>query len=100
MTDPLDALALELRGTAPAAPAHLRARVDEIAARTPPAPASWRAWFQPRRALVVAAPTALAAMLAVAIGHGLSSSPAQETSLSARATALESLPQERRRQMV
>ena len=75
MTDPLDALALELRATAPAAPARLRARVDAIAAQTPPARASWRAWIQPRRALLVAAPTALAAMLAVAIGHGLSSSP-------------------------
>ena len=75
MTDPLDALALELRATAPAAPARLRARVDAIAAQTPPARASWRAWVQPRRALLVAAPTALAAMLAVAIGHGFTSSP-------------------------
>jgi hypothetical protein len=75
MTD-TDALALELRATAPAAPERLRTRVDAIAAQTPPAPASWRAWFQPRRALLIAAPTAVAAMLAVAIGHGLSSSPA------------------------
>jgi hypothetical protein len=83
MTDPLDALALELRTTAPAAPARLRARVDEIAARTPPAPASWRAWIQPRRALLVAAPTALAAMLAVALAHGLSSSPTRSDASSA-----------------
>jgi len=69
----MDALAFELRATAPAAPERLRARVDEIAARTPPVTASWRAWFQPRRALLVAAPTAVAAMLAVAIGHGLTS---------------------------
>jgi hypothetical protein len=82
MTDPLDALALELRATAPAAPARLRARVDEIAARTPPAPASWRAWIQPRRALLVAAPTAVAAMLVVAVAHGLSSSPARSNALS------------------
>src|SRR4051812_22921008 len=75
MSDQLDAFALELRATAPAAPARLRARVDEIAARTPPAPASWRTWFQPRRALLVAAPTAVAVMLVVAVAHGLSSSP-------------------------
>jgi hypothetical protein len=84
----MDALALELRATAPAAPERLRARVDQIAARTPPAAASWRAWLQPRRALLVAAPTAVAAMLAVAIGHGLSSDPTRShaSSLAPRTT--------------
>ena len=48
MTD-LDAVALELRASAPAAPTALRARVEAIAARTPPEPASWRTWFRPRR---------------------------------------------------
>ncbi len=92
----LEALALELRATAPAAPARLRSRVDEIAARTAPAAAGWRTWFQPRRVLLVAAPTALAAMLAVAIGHGLSSSPAQSASTAARPTSLEAALDQKR----
>ncbi|MGZ8694730.1 MAG: DUF4349 domain-containing protein [Gaiellaceae bacterium] len=97
MPDSLDALALELRATAPAAPARLRTRVDAIAARTPPAPASWRAWFQPRRALLVAAPTAVAAMLAVAIAHGLSSSPTHsDASQSAARNQLEVFSTDRR----
>src|SRR6478735_6575734 len=75
MTDLLDALALELRATAPPAPAALRARVDAIAARTPPQPASWRTWIRPRRAFLVLAPAAVTAMLAVAVVHGVSSSP-------------------------
>src|SRR4051812_8458393 len=84
MTDPLDGFALELRASAPAAPARLRARVDAIAAQAPPAPASRRAWFQPRRALLIAAPAAAAAMLTVAIGHGLTSTSTQSNALGPR----------------
>ena len=90
MTDPLDGIALELRAAAPAAPARLRARVDEIAAQAPPARASWRAWFQPRRALLIAAPTAVAAMLAVAIGHGLTSTSTRSNALSVRTNEVHS----------
>jgi hypothetical protein len=89
----MDALALELRATAPAAPEHLRARVDQIAAQTPPVAASWRVWFQPRRALLVAAPVAAAAMLAVAIGHGLTTTSTDSaTTLSPRTKAAREAP--------
>jgi hypothetical protein len=82
-----DALLAELRATAPPAPERLRMRVEAIATRQPQQQASWREWVRPRRALVIALPTALAAMLAVAIGFGLSSSPKQEAQ-SVRSTGL------------
>jgi hypothetical protein len=78
-----DAFLAELRATAPPAPERLRARVDAIAAREPQARASWREWLQLRRAVLVVAPTALAAMLAVAVAHSLFESPAQRATVSA-----------------
>jgi hypothetical protein len=79
-----DAFLAELRASAPPAPERLRARVEAIAAREPRGRASWREWFQPRRALVVLAPAAFAAMLAVAVGHGVfDSGPAARESASA-----------------
>ena len=71
MTDGMDALLDELR-TAPAAPDSLRARVEAIAAREPAQPARLRDRFQLRRLVVIAAPTAFAVMLGVALAHGLS----------------------------
>ena len=72
-----DAFLAELRASAPPAPERLRARVEAIAAREEPRRASWREWFQLRRAVLVVAPAALAAMLAVAVAHGVFESPAQ-----------------------
>jgi hypothetical protein len=78
-----DAFLAELRASAPPAPERLRERVEAIAAHEPRARASWREWLQPRRAVLVIAPAALAAMLAVAVGHGVFESAAQhETALS------------------
>ncbi len=71
-----DAFLAELRASAPPAPERLRTRVEAIAAREPRR-AAWRNWFQPRRAVLVIAPAALAAMLAVAVGHGVFDAPAQ-----------------------
>jgi hypothetical protein len=72
-----DALLAELRASAPPAPERLRARVEAIAAREEPRRATWREWLQLRRAVLVVAPAALAAMLAVAVAHGVFESPAQ-----------------------
>lgn len=72
-----DAFLAELRASAPPAPERLRARVEAIAAREEPRRASWREWFQLRRAVLVVAPAALAAMFAVAVAHGVFESPAQ-----------------------
>ena len=74
-----DAFLAELRASAPQAPERLRERVEAIAAREPQARASWREWIQPRRVLLVAAPAALAAMLAVAVGHGVFDAPAHQS---------------------
>jgi hypothetical protein len=67
----MDALLAELRTTAPAAPEPLRLRVDAIAAREPAQPARLRDRFHFRRFVVIAAPTAFAVMLGVALTHGL-----------------------------
>jgi len=78
-----DAFLAELRASAPPAPERLRERVEAITAHEPRARASWREWLQPRRAVLVIAPAALAAMLAVAVGHGVFETPGQhETALS------------------
>jgi hypothetical protein len=71
MTDGMDALLAELRTTAPAAPESLRARVEAIAARQPAQPVRLRDRFQVRRLFIIAAPTAFAVMLGVALAHGL-----------------------------
>ena len=78
-----DAFLAELRASAPPAPERLRARVEAIAAREPRAPAAWREWIQPRRALLVVGPAALAAMLAVAVGHGVLDTSAQHNTAAA-----------------
>ena len=72
-----DALLAELRASAPPAPERLRLRVDTIAAREPQ-PAAWREWLRPRRMLAIAAPVAVAGLLAVAVGHGLTASPTNQ----------------------
>ncbi|HEU5212945.1 MAG TPA: DUF4349 domain-containing protein [Gaiellaceae bacterium] len=72
-----DAFLAELRASAPPAPERLRERVEAIAAHEPRARASWREWLQPRRAVLVIAPAALAAMLAVAVAHGVFETPGQ-----------------------
>jgi hypothetical protein len=78
MTDGMDALLSELRTTAPAAPESVRARVEAIVAREPIRPLSLRDRFHARRLLVIAAPTAAAVMLGVALAHGLTNSDSQE----------------------
>jgi hypothetical protein len=79
MTDEMDALLVELRTTAPAAPESLRVRVDAIAAREPAQPARLRDRFQLRRLVVIAAPTAFAVMLGVALAHGLTTGGSETT---------------------
>jgi hypothetical protein len=73
MTDGMDALLAELRTTAPSAPTSLRARVEAIAARELAQPVRLRDRFRVRRFVVIAAPTAFAVMLGVALAHGLTS---------------------------
>jgi hypothetical protein len=64
----------ELRASRPTAPLELRARVRELAAETPTAPA-WRGWrFPVRRSLAIAVPAAAALALASAGILGLARS--------------------------
>jgi uncharacterized protein DUF4349 len=71
MTDRMDALVAELRTTAPAAPAALRARVDATAAREPASPPTLRDRLRLRRLVIIAAPAALTVMLGIALAHGV-----------------------------
>src|SRR5690349_9687501 len=87
-----DAFLAELRGSAPPAPERLRTRVEAIAAREPQPRASWREWIQLRRVLVIAVPAALAAMLAVAVGHGVFDAPAGHGNAVQGYSAAESAP--------
>jgi uncharacterized protein DUF4349 len=74
MTDAMDTLVAELRGTAPSAPSALCSRVEAIAAREPARSPTLAERIRPRRLLLIAAPTGLAVMLGVAVAHGLSTS--------------------------
>jgi len=87
-----DAFLAELRAAAPPAPGRLRERVEAIAAREPQPRASWREWIQPRRVLAIAAPAALAAMLAVAVGHGVFDTPAQHSAVARKAERSPAIP--------
>jgi hypothetical protein len=75
----MDTLLAELRTTAPGASESLRVRVDAIAAREPAQPARLRDRFQLRRLVVIAAPTAFAVMLGVALAHGLTTGGSETT---------------------
>jgi hypothetical protein len=87
----MDALLAELRTTAPAAPESVRARVDAIVAGEPAQPARLRDRFQLRRLVVIAAPTAFAVMLGVALAHGLATGGTETNSAARKARLTQEL---------
>jgi hypothetical protein len=74
MTDAMDTLVAELRAAPPPAPAALRARIEALAEHEPDVRPSLRDRLQPRRLVLITAPTLAAVMLGVAITHGVTSS--------------------------